>query len=163
MRGLFKEIHHFFELVFCACGSGWVSLLVHDLEVDVILLIHIVRASAAIFHCGREPDISRRLRKRWRVKFVISDITQDGFGCGDIGLADLSEGDSIDGSLKMEFRFFSLFYASLDLLKRRLDILVNGIYLILPDYGNGRLRSEFLRARPPHTPVPSHEKLGTRW
>lgn len=61
------------------------------------------------------------------------------------------------------YRFFGLFNASLDLLERGLDILVDGIYLILPDYGDGRLRSEFLRARPPHTPVPSHMNFGTRW
>jgi hypothetical protein len=105
LRGLFKEIHHFFELVFCARRGGWISLLVHDLEVDIIFLIQVIRTSATILHRGRKPDVSRWLRKCWRIELVISDITQDGFGRRDIGLADFSEGDGIDGSLKMELLY----------------------------------------------------------
>jgi hypothetical protein len=67
------------------------------------------------------------------------------------------------GKKENTYGFFGLFNASLDLLERGLDILIDSIYLILPDYGDGRLRSEFLRARPPHTPVPSHMNFGTRW
>ena len=58
------------------------------------------------------------------------------------------------------YRLFGLLHAGLNLLKGILDFVIDEIYLVLTDYGDGGLGGELFRARPPHSPVPSHANFG---
>lgn len=59
-------------------------------------------------------------------------------------------------------RLLRLLDTGLNLLKGILDLILDKIYLMFADYGDGGLGGELFRARPPHTPVPSHTNFGAR-
>lgn len=59
-------------------------------------------------------------------------------------------------------RLLRLLNTGFNLLKSALDLIVDNVDLLFPYDGNRGLGSELLRARPPHSPVPSHTILGAR-
>lgn len=102
LRRLLKEVHGCLEIILGTL-VGRVALLVENLQKHIILLSHVIRTSATILDGRGEADVRRRLRKVGRVKFVISQVTEDGFGSGNMRLVDLALGSGIDRYLQVEF------------------------------------------------------------
>lgn len=94
-------MHDLLELVLGALVDT--QLLVHDLEVDIILLRHVVRTSATILDSRGEANIRRRLREDRGVERVILDITDDGLRRGNMSLIDFSLRSGSYGCLQVEF------------------------------------------------------------
>ena len=62
----------------------------------------------------------------------------------------LAGGNSTHGLLGLLNTCFNLLYTIL-------QFILDDVDLMFPDDGNGCFGSELFRARPPHSPVPSHE------
>jgi hypothetical protein len=61
LRSLFKEMHHFFELIFRARRTGRVPLFIHYLEEDIVFLYQIIYTSATILYGGGKTNVCRWL------------------------------------------------------------------------------------------------------
>lgn len=98
---LFEELHDLLELVLGALVDT--QPLVHDLEVDIILLGHVIRTSATILDSRGEADVRRRLREDRGIECVMLHITDDGLRRGDMGLIDFSLRSGIYRCLQVKF------------------------------------------------------------
>lgn len=102
LRGLLEEVHDLLELILGALG-GRTQPAIEELEEDVILIGHVIRTSAAILDGRGEANIGRGLREDRGVELVISEVTEDGFGGGNVGIIYFAVGRCIYGSLQVEF------------------------------------------------------------
>jgi len=102
LGSLFEEVHYLLELVLGTL-VGCIPLPVQGDEEGIIFLGHVIRASATILDRRREADVRRWLREDRGIERVISDITENGFGGGDMRLVYFPLGSCIDCSLQMEF------------------------------------------------------------
>ena len=98
----FEEMHDLLELILGAV-VGTTEFLVHDLEIHIILLGHVIRTSAAILDSRGEADVRRRLREDRGIERVILDTTDDGLWRGDIGLVYFSLGRGANCGLQVKF------------------------------------------------------------
>lgn len=99
---LFEEMHDLLELILGAVVGG-TQFLVHDLEIHIILLGHVVLTSATILDGRGEADVRRRLREDRGVECVILDITDDSLRRGNICLVYFPLGRGTNCGLQMEF------------------------------------------------------------
>lgn len=102
LGSLLKEVHGGLEIILGAL-TGSVALGVVILQPRIILLVHVVRTSATILHCGGEADVGRGLREDGRVQLGILDVADDDFTSWNMGLLVLTLRGSIDRGLQVEF------------------------------------------------------------
>lgn len=102
LGGLFEEVHDLLELIFGAL-HGITQSDVEELEEDVILVGHVIRASAAVLDGRGEAHIGGWLREYRGVELIISEVTEDSFRGRDMGFVDLPLGRRAYGFLQMDF------------------------------------------------------------
>lgn len=102
LRRFLEEVHDLLELVFGAL-HGIAQPHVQGLEEDVILVGHVIWASAAVLDGRRKANIGGWLRKYRGVERVISEVTEDGLRGRDVGFVDFSLGRRAYGGLQVEF------------------------------------------------------------
>jgi hypothetical protein len=102
LRSLFEEVHGGLEIILGAL-TGSVALGVVIPEPRIILLVHVVRTSATVLHCGGEADVCRRLREDRRIQLGIWNVTDDDLASRNMSILVFALRGSIDCGLQMEF------------------------------------------------------------